>query len=170
MLIKFQKIVIIFLLFYPTLVFAQPRHVKGIHMYGVLFSSMNKNYSVGVVYQKYLNDCFSFKVNGVYESLNKGTTDYKNVFVNPEILYKVLSNKKNFYVNLKAGGAIGNGSAKSNIINTSRFFLAENLGLNFEVLITARFKIDFDLEQRIYQNTYFGHYMYGYKINLLYSF
>lgn len=178
MFVKPFKLLITFL-FLPLLSFSQPtkytnglRHFQGYAMYGVYAGLSNKTNIFGISYQNYLSRNIGIKINGGYEKRYFDLSDYNAFNINPEFLYTISTDKKLYYLNLKAGLLAGEEFTSNEILNKKKknFYYGESLGVCLELFLASNFKIDLDFEQRFLQKSLIADYRYYFKLSTYINF
>ncbi len=142
------------LLVFPVLSYAQPRHSKGLNMFGVIYGLNNHTESFALSYQSYLSDKLSPKVNLEYGHVNFDVSKYKTICLNPELYYALLSNYKNLYFNAKAGLILGFETLENEVFTREeKVYFGESVGLSAELFPIQWMKVEIGAEQRFLQKS-----------------
>lgn len=147
------------LLFIPVLTFAQPRHSKGLNMFGAIYGFNNHAESFALSYQRYLSDKLSPKVNLEYSHVNFDVSKYQTVCLNPELYYALLSNYKNLYFNAKAGVLLGFETLENEVFTREeKVYFGESVGFSAELFLIQWLKVEVGAEQRFLQKSIVSKY------------
>ena len=133
--------------------YSQVRHVKGIEMVSAGMGIISGGNNFEISYQRYIDRMFSIKTSGLYETVYVQDFQYGLYAIAPSGYLTLLSNKRNFYLNLEGGVIIGVDRLKSEAIGLEKekFVIGQSIGLNFELFIQSNVKLDFTFSQRFFE-------------------
>ena len=165
-------ILLITLLLINLMVFAQPRHVQGMGMLGLIAGIGDNTKTFGISYQKFTTAEISINMNGAVNWVYFPLSDYHSYYFNPQIHYTLLSNKRQVYLNAIGGLNGGLEHLKSKLFNRiiNNIYFGESLGLGIEYFFLSQYKIELGFEQQFLQRSKISDYQYYFKLGTYVEF